>query len=416
MFKKVILENQRKIKSLALIERDLDIEEIISIFSLDKIFSLIWSRRAGKTFLTFQIVKSLIKKGLMNIEQVIYLDFSWFIEKDIDLEKLLEDYFVLFPDTKPTLIFDEVGELSNFPEKLITMLNRWYKIIITWSNAHLLSKEISTILRWKVYTKEVFPLSFKEFLKFKNIDYLKKDFIENTAKYKKLFLEYMKWGGFPEITLIDNEIAKENILKTYMDVMIYKDLQDRYNIKNDFALKFIIKKILFSYSKELNINKIFNELKSQNLKISKDTLYSFYEYLQDIYFVEKINNYRAKLKWFSKPYLIDVSFSNYIWNEDLGRRFENIVFWELKKRFSDIYFLSRNYEIDFFVPEKNIFIQVVYNLNQDNYKRELQNLSKQDGQKIVIFFEKQLNIVVSEDILFIDIWEFIFDKFLTDSK
>ncbi|MDP3380013.1 MAG: hypothetical protein Q8S84_00210 [bacterium] len=67
--------------------------------------------------------------------------------------------------------------------------------------------------------------------------------------------------------MTENEIVKENILKTYLDVMIYKDLQDRYSIKNDYVLKFFIKRVLSTFSKELNINKIYNELKGNNIKI-----------------------------------------------------------------------------------------------------------------------------------------------------
>ncbi len=408
MFKKVILENQIKIKELDFIKRDLNIDEIISVFNLNKIIAFIWARRAWKTFFTFQIANELVKKEIIKLEQIIYIDFSWFVEKNIDFEKVLEDYFIIYPDFKPFFILDEVQELINFPEKLISLLNKWYKIIITWSNAHLLSKELSTILRWKVYEKEIFPLDFREFLRFKNIEYNSNDFILSPSKYKKAFLEYLKWWWFPEITLTANEIAKETILKGYLDVMIYKDLQDRYSIKNDYSLSFFIKRLLWTYTKEFNINKIYNELKWQQIRIGKDSLYNFYEYLQNIYFMESLKNYWAKIKWLTKPYLIDISFSNLVSFADMWKRFENIIYLELKKKFNGIYFLNKNYEVDFFIPQENLYIQVVYDLNQNNYEREVINLLKQDWKKMVIYFEKDQDIKLDNNINFLNFFDFIF--------
>ena len=411
MFKKGILENQRKILELNLIKRDFDINEILEVLNLNKIICLVWPRRAGKTFLTFQITKELINKKIISLENIVYIDFSWILDKNIDLELVENSFFELFPDKKPFFIFDEIQELNNFPEKLIKLLNKWYNILITGSNAHLLSKEISTILRWKVYTKEVFPLSFKEFLKFKNINFSKNDLILNKPKYKHLFSQFLKWGGFPEITLTENEFVKQNILKTYFDIMIYKDLQNRYKIKNDFALSFFIKRVLVNFSKELNINKIFNELKSQWTKIWKDSLYNFYEYLQNIFLIEPLSNFWAKIKWFKKVYLVDVSFANLVWNNDLWQRFENIVFWELRKNYSEIYFLKKTYEIDFYIPSKNKYIQVVYNLNFENLKRETKNLLKQNWEKILIYFEKQEQLEINSEIKVISFLDFLSEGF-----
>lgn len=409
MIKKEILLNQKKILDLKLIDRNFDIEEILSIFDLNKIIALIGSRRAWKTFLTFQIIQKLISKNIIEIENIVYVDFSGLLSKNIDFSSLEEDYLSLFPDKKPFFVFDEIQELDDFPSKLIWLLNKWYKIIITWSNAHLLSKEISTLLRWKVYTKEIFPLDFKEYLIFNNIKYEKNDLILNKSRYKYEFNNFLKWWWFPEIVLTENEIVKENILKTYLDVMIYKDLQDRYSIKNDYVLKFFIKRVLSTFSKELNINKIYNELKGNNIKIWKDSLYNLYEYLDDIYLISWLNNYWAQIKWLKKTYLIDVAFANFVWNDDLWKRFENFVYIELIKKNYEIFFLNKTYEIDFYLPYYNTYIQVVYNLNQENIERETQNLLKLDWNKIIIYHDIETDIHLDININFIDFSEFVFN-------
>ena len=408
MFENEILQNQKKILDLKLIKRHFDVSEIIDVFELNKIVALIGSRRAWKTFLSFQIVKELIKRNILEIENIVFIDFSWILNKNILLEDIEKSYFLLFPDKKPFFIFDEIQELENFPEKLINFLNKWYKILITGSNAHLLSKEISTILRWKVYSKEIYPLSFKEFLDFKNIGYSKNELIINNPKIEFQFNNFLKWWGFPEIVLSENEIVKENILKSYLDIMIYKDLQDRYNIKNDYVLQFFIKRVLSTFSKELNINKIYNELKSNNIKVSKDSLYNFLKYLDDIYLISSLSNYWAQIKWIKKTYLIDVSFSNFVWNDDLWKRFENFVFLELKKKYVEIFFLNKNYEIDFFIPDKQEYIQVVYNLNHENLERETKYLSKQNWTKILIYFSLENDLIIPKNIKLIRYDEFIF--------
>lgn len=407
MLKKEILENQRKIVDLNLIKRNFNLGEIEDVFMLNKIFALIWSRRAWKTFLTFQIIKELIEKKQIEIENICYIDFSSILDGNITIDEIRESYISLFPDKTPIFIFDEIQELKNFPNQLIKLLNLWYKIIITWSNAHLLSKELSTILRWKVYTKEIFPLDFKEYLTFKGISKSKNDLIIDKSKYKNYFLDFLKWWGFPEIVLTQNIVVKENILKNYLDVMIYKDLQDRYSIKNDFALNFFIKRVLSAYWKELNINKIYNDLKSQNIKISKDSLYNFYVYLDDIYLISNLTNYWAKIKWIKKIYLIDIAFSNFVWDLDFWRRFENFVYLELVKKYKEIFFLSKNYEIDFYIPSENKFIQVVYSLNFENLDREVKYLSKQKWEKILIYFEKEKNLNISKDIKVINFLDFL---------
>jgi predicted AAA+ superfamily ATPase len=147
MITKEILKNQKKITELELIERDFDFDELQSIFKLNKIFALIGSRRSGKTFLTFQILKTLINKQKIDIRQICYIDFSALLEKNLTIEEIEESYISLFPDLSPIFVFDEIQELPNFAPQLIHLLNSGYKIIITGSNAHLLSRELSTILR-----------------------------------------------------------------------------------------------------------------------------------------------------------------------------------------------------------------------------------------------------------------------------
>ena len=147
MFTKEILSNQDRIFQVVLKRRPMNIDEITEMWKLEKIIAMLGPRRAGKTYLGFQILRDLVEKKQIEKEDILYFDFSSLIEKQIDLGALMEEYSTLFPDRKPVCFFDEIQELENFPEKIISLKNQGYRIIVTGSNAHLLSRELSTILR-----------------------------------------------------------------------------------------------------------------------------------------------------------------------------------------------------------------------------------------------------------------------------
>ncbi len=95
-------------------------------------------------------------------------------------------------------------------------------------------------------------------------------------------------------------------------------------------------------------------------------------------------------------------------SEEFGRKFENVIFIELLKRNHDIYFLRKNYEIDFYIPDKNIYIQVVYDLNSENSERELSNLAKQAGRKIVIYYDRSESLIIPHNIELMSFDQFLF--------
>ncbi len=99
------------------------------------------------------------------------------------------------------------------------------------------------------------------------------------------------YGTFPELVLSTNENFRENILKDYLDILIYKDLLERYKIENEFVVRYLIKRLVSSNTKQVNINKIYNDLKSLNVKVGKTSLYNNLVYLENIFFIKQIPNY-----------------------------------------------------------------------------------------------------------------------------
>ena len=160
--------------------------------------------------------------------------------------------------------------------------------------------------------------------------------------------------------------------------MLYNDIIERYKIKNVIVLKQFVKQLLQSTTSEYSINKIWNNLKSLGLKFDKNDLYNFIEYLDTIYFSKSLSKFEYSLnkQTLKKIYLFDNWFLNAIsfsFSDNYGKLLENIVFIELYRKFGEnIFFLKNWSETDFIINKKeNIVFQVCYDLNKENYDREV---------------------------------------------
>lgn len=409
MFSQLIKDNQEKFKELNLKKRDYIFHE--EILNLNKIISFIWARRVWKTYLMFQFVKELIEKWIYRNEQIIYLDFSIFKWEIVNPDEIIKSYFSLWNKEKPVLILDEIQDIENFEKLVLQLYTQWYQLFISWSNSKLLSKELVTEFRWRVYEYFINPLSFEEILNFNWIKIEKKYSSEKKWIIKNLLMEILEYWNFPELVIAKNKIVKTEILKSYFDILFYKDLIERYKIDNEKAIKFLIKKLIIWNTKRLNLIKIFNELQSQWVKIWKNTIYNYFQYLKNIFFVNEINNFYKKTSNF---YLENFWFNVLFWlTENLWQSFENFVYLNLRKKYEKIFYKEDKNEIDFFIQknwdEKNLNIQVCYNLNSRNFEREILPFKNQKEEKnFLIYFDKNISdseIKKYENINFLDVLE-----------
>lgn len=388
MFSQIIKDNQERIKNLKIIKRNYYFSN--DILKLNKIVSFIWPRRVWKTYLMFQFIKELIEKKIFSINQIVFIDFSIFKNEKINAEDIIKSYYSLWFDKEPLLVFDEIQDIENFQKLILQLHSQWYKIFISGSNSKLLSSELVSEFRWRIYEYFVNPLDFFEILNFKNIKSEKIYSSSTKWKIKLIFKNILKYWTFPELVITDDSLVKIEILKTYFDILFYKDLTERYKIENEKAIRFLIKKIIFWNTKKLNLIKIFNDLHSQWVKIWKNTIYNYYEYLKNIFFISEINNFYKKT---SKTYLYNFGFWTLFWYTDnFWQNFENLIYLNLKKKYDKIFYKENKTEIDFYIPEKDINIQVCYMLNNENLEREIKPLLKQKTwEKILIYFEKNWN-------------------------
>ncbi len=404
--------------------------EIRLPYDIDKIISVIGVRRSGKTFLFFQTMKKLLEKHIP-INKIIYINFEdeRIENKPESFEAILEAYRELYPEISLKdvyFFFDEIQNITGW-EKFVRRLNDRYtkKIFITGSNSKFLSKEIATSLRGRTLTYELYPLSFKEYLYFNSFSFDKKDLYdpEKKAMIKSYFSQYLLFGGFPELVFIEDKNIKIRILQEYFNVMIYRDLIERYEIKSVSILKYFLKRIIEGIGKPVSVNNIYNELKSQGKKISKATLYNFFEMLENIYMIMISKRYVfSVLKqevYKKKAYLTDNGLVNaitYKYKDDYEKLLENLVAKEIKSRGFDLFYNTNNSECDFVLvsDKKKIPVQVSYSLeSRRTFKREVKGVSdfmnKYKGKKgfILTYDEKNYLNENGFEIEIIPAYEFI---------
>lgn len=388
-YKRYILDNQEKIITRVIQRRDFYFDR--ELLSLNKIVSFVGPRRAWKTYTMYQVLRELIEEQALQKEQIVFIDFSEFIEKQVDFLKILESFYELFPDKEPFFVFDEIQEIENFRQWVLSLFNRWFHIFLSGSNSHLLSSELSTHFRWRIFEYRIFSLSFREFVRFRWYSWKEWVSTREYAQLKNLLNEYITYWGYPEIALIERVELKENILRDYFSLMIYRDIIERYSINNEYVLRYLMRALILWNTKELNIHKIFNELKSQNISVSKNTLYNYIEYLENVFFIKKIHNVFSP-KWAFKTYLTDTGYTRmYSLEADSGKNFENAVLFELLRHNETLMYKKWDiHEIDFCTQESDI--QACFDLNPQNSEREIWPLLKSNAKNAyIVAFESSLN-------------------------
>lgn len=327
-----------------------------------KIITLAGVRRSGKTYHLFSLMNQL-KAGGISAERILYFNFEderlHLSSKELDL--ILQAYQELYPTQKLSdcyFFFDEIQEVEGW-EKFIGRIYASISqhIFITGSNAKLLSKEIATVLRGRTITFEIYPLSFAEFVGVLSPG-LNPHSSSDKATLINLFDRFMRQGGFPELVKQEDEL-KDKILQEYFNVMVLRDIIERYQVSASSTLKYFCKRVVGASAGEFSVNKIYNELKSQGYQVSKDTLYAYQDYVEAVYLNRFINKYsHSVVKTESsqkKTYVIDPGLGaalDYKLSKDKGRLMETTVALELLKLGKQIAYQQNGSECDFVVIEK----------------------------------------------------------------
>ncbi|MFQ6055866.1 MAG: ATP-binding protein [Methanosarcinales archaeon] len=388
--RKYLLDKKEDIKSLEVVKQRL----VKFPETKNFIITIIGPRRAGKTYSLYDF---LLNKKVLKDEEYLFINLE---DEGIQLlgrDKISKSisYHEEIYGAEPKFIFlDEVQALDKWERFVYTIFEKKrYHIFITGSSSKLLSKEIATQLRGRSTSVTILPLSFREYLLLKGLEVKRFYSTREENKMKNILLNYLKLGGFPDVAI--GNIHAKRFFKDYVDLVVFKDLVERFNIRNVFLMKFLVNSALASFGKDFSIHKVYTTLKSRNIKVSKKTLYSYSTLLEDVmfsFFLQKFSSsLREAILSLPKVYINDPGLVNNTllvnFSENIGRLMENVAFLELKRMKNENPLLEFYYwkdyqqrEVDFVIKEGskiNQIVQITYASGRDEIaSREVKALLK----------------------------------------
>ena len=371
----VLFEQQKELEEKKeFVNRELT-KKALSFLHLKLPIVITGVRRCGKSTL-MHIIKNQLK---LEEKEYLYIDFN--DERLInfsmeDFQKILD--FLNEQDYKKDccLFLDEIQETAGW-EKWINRIKEKHSIFITGSNSKLLSKEIATFLTGRSINISLYPFSFAEFLDAKKIKTKNWKFdLKIQSQLRKEFLNYISSGGIPKV-IVDND---KRLLQENYENILYRDIVKRFNQNLEKSIKEASIYLLSNVSNKLSIRSLSKIIQVRNLSTLKSVLDAF-EKAFLFSFTNKFDfSVKKQIQNPRKIYCIDNGFITEVgfrFSEDKGRILENLVFIELKRNGNDIYYFSEKGECDFLIKRKikiGEAMQVCYDLNEKNKKRELDGL------------------------------------------
>jgi hypothetical protein len=370
-------------------ERPEYLNQLIKFKDTDFIKVITGVRRSGKSVLLMLFQEHLIKEGVPD-DHIIYMNFESFEYQAITTEeKFREKLNELLPkDTKKIyLLFDEIQVVEGW-QRVINGIRVSFDsdIVITGSNANMLSGELATLLSGRYIEIPIYPFSFQEFLYVKGIEL-------NSRKVDIAYDEYEKYGGFPSVTIAEESI-KDTILSGIFDTIVLNDVALRSGIKDPTALKSIISFLADNVGQLVNTSKIVNTLKNEGIETTNHTVNRYLDLLESGYLFYRTKQYdirgREYLRTNGKYFIVDTGLRrNAVGRKDgnYSNRLENIVYIELLRRgyTVDVGKLDTK-EIDFVARrlDETLYVQVTYELPNNSHETDNLLHIKDNYKKIVV--------------------------------
>lgn len=411
VFKKIIKEGQEEVLGVELYNRPFTFEE-------NGRYVLVGVRQAGKSYLLYQRAKMLIHNGY-NINEIVYVNFDderllGMTADDFDL--ILQAYSSMYSG-KPILFFDEIQNIDGWEHFARRLANQKYMVFITGSNAKMLSRDIATTLGGRFFDNVVYPYSFAEFIGSKGItldeNWMYGDVKNDVVRY---FNEYFYWGGFPELQLYNN---KRNWLNGLYEKILLGDIILRNKVKNKNAIRLAIKRLAENVKQPTAYNRLSNMIKSTGINTNTASIIEYIGYVKDSCIMFTLDNFVSKFsdkESIKKHYFIDNGLLNIFLNDGETSLLENICAIHLYKKYGrKLYYYNKNIEVDFYIPDESIGVQVSFSLeNTDTFQREADALKKMDSvytlekMQIVTFHEEsEIALTNGKIIEVIPVWKWL---------
>lgn len=381
IIKRIIIEKQVDIPQYRLTRRDMTFGEKTN-------YVLVGLRRAGKSYLLYQDIQTLIAEGKATAEDMLYINFEderLFNIRAEELGDILDAYSELYPGKRPRVYLDEIQNISGWEKFARRLADSHYRVMITGSNAKMLSKEMATTLGGRYIPREVFPFSFAEYLAYNHVETGRNwEFNPNTRPLvAKLFDSYFHEGGIAES--FEQPDKREYLNSLYQKILL-GDIVERNAIRNTRAFRFLARKLSDSVMQPSSLTRLQHMVKSTGDTISLQSLKDYLGYMQDAYLFFPVTNLASPLTerlTIQKHYVADNGILNLFLFQGETKLLENLVAVELNRRYRGtqeepaLYYYNKGVEVDFCVPSARLAIQVSYSLaDTDTREREVNALRR----------------------------------------
>ncbi len=366
------------------VRRDLEVP-----LDAPKVVSIIGPRRAGKTWFLYSLIEQIQER--VGLRRIVYINFE---DERLTFEAgslglVLDAFQQLYPDQpldQVHFLFDEIQDVAGwekFVRRLVDTVSR--HVFLTGSSAKLLGREIATALRGRTLAYALFPFSFREYVRALG-DEVPPARLTTAVRNRQIarFDAFLANGGYPEVLTFD-ERTRVKTLQSYFEVMLYRDIVERFGIRQPHLVKDFARRLVAGNAQPFSVHKYYRDLKSRNVRVTKDTLYRLADHFVDACFavaVPKHDPSEAKQAQALKKYYINdtglVNACQFVPVEKAGALLETLVLLELQKRGRDVCYFAGVSECGFVVLERGRVaeaIQVCHTLTDENRGREVAGLA-----------------------------------------
>ena len=399
----VIRERQDVISQISIIERNYDFEENLN-------YVLVGLRRSGKSFLMYKRAQELVQQGI-SWKQIIYLNFE--DERLADFKLTDFNDILIAANTITTekhyFFFDEIQNVDGWERFARRLADQNERVFITGSNSKTLGQDIISRLGGRYMIKYVSPFSFKEYLRAKNLEFDQIALLnsKNRGEIESALSDYLRYGGLPEtLNITDKRDYLNNI---YQNVFL-SDIIVRNRIRNPEGLALLMKKLSEAVMRDVSYTNLHHTIRTVINDFSKGSVIDYLRYSKEAYLLFGLKNYYAKFvqrESNSKYYFVDNGILNLFYLDHQSALLENLVAIYLHNKYQDdVYYLKSEktgIDIDFFVPDDDMAIQVAWTINGSAYEREVSNLvnfvkKENSAKKLVIVTRAEEKEITVEDV------------------
>ena len=415
-FRTLIHEGQEEIRDVELYDRPFDFEE-------NGRYVLVGIRQAGKSYMLYKRARQMLDAGYQ-LEDMVYVNFDderlmGMTADELDL--ILQAYQSVYNRT-PVLFFDEIQNVEGWEHFARRLANKKYHVYITVSNAKMLSRDIQTVLGGRFLDAHIYPYTFSEYLEAKGVTLEKEwQYGRHRAIVQQAFVDYMKWGGFPELLLFRN---KRTWLNGLYEKILLGDIIQRNKVKNEMALRLTMKRLAENVMQPISYNRVANLIRSTGSSIAVSSVSDYVRYAQEACMLFSLENYASKFvekETVKKHYFVDNGLlSIFLFNGDAAL-LENLCAIHLRKRYGEeLCYYNKNVEVDFLVAEEGYAVQASYSIYgegmQETFERETKALKQLDAflslkRMVIVTYDEEGKVPLDngKQIEVIPAWKWLLD-------